>query len=112
MADLSGTTGIDQLTGMPTEVSLSGTNAKGSFAHFAKGFDKINAFGGAGQDKAVLTDAVVDMATYGPPPDVPLEDLAQILWLNQFEKIELWDSATGEKTAEIDNVDAVFAWWE
>ncbi|NUQ63569.1 MAG: VCBS repeat-containing protein [Pirellulales bacterium] len=108
---MEGTAGIDELIGTATELRLSGANAKGSFLNVAKSFHEINAFGGAGKDKAVLTDAVVDMATYGPPPDVSLEDLAQILWLNQFEKIELWKSGTSEKT-DIDNIDTVFAWWE
>ncbi|NUQ65836.1 MAG: hypothetical protein HUU20_25520, partial [Pirellulales bacterium] len=111
IANLSGTTGIEELHGTAAEVSLSGLNAKGAFANFAKGFDEINAFAGGGQDKAILTDAAVDLTTYGPPSDVPLEELAQILWLNQFEKIELHKSGTGEKT-DIDNIDAVFAWWE
>ncbi|NUQ65740.1 MAG: hypothetical protein HUU20_24995, partial [Pirellulales bacterium] len=109
-ASLSGTTGIDELHATAAEVTLSGLNAKGAFANFAKGFDEINAFAGGSQDKAVLTDATVDLTTYGPPADVPLEDLAQILWLNQFEKIELLKSGTGEKT-DINNIDAVFAWW-
>ncbi|NUQ65164.1 MAG: hypothetical protein HUU20_22085, partial [Pirellulales bacterium] len=111
IANLSGTTGIEELHGATAEVSLSGLNAKGAFANYVKGFDEINASGETGQDRAVLMDAVVDLATYGPPADVSLEELAQVLWLNEFEKIELWKSGTSEKTA-IDNVDAVFAWWE
>ncbi|NUQ63136.1 MAG: right-handed parallel beta-helix repeat-containing protein [Pirellulales bacterium] len=111
VANLSGTATIEELRGTAAEVSLSGVNAKGTYANFARGFDEINALGGAGQDKAALTDAAVDLTTYGPPAGVPLEELAQVLWLNQFEKIELWKSVTGEKT-EIDNIDVVFAWWE
>ncbi|NUQ63356.1 MAG: putative Ig domain-containing protein, partial [Pirellulales bacterium] len=111
LANLVGTAEIDELHGTAADVSLSGSNAKGTFANFAGGFDELSVSGGAGHDKAALTDAVVDLATYGPPTDVSLEELAQILWMNQFEKIELWKTGTSERT-EIDNIDAVFAWWE
>ncbi|NUQ61566.1 MAG: hypothetical protein HUU20_03705 [Pirellulales bacterium] len=53
----------------------------------------------------------MDPRDYGTPADVPIEALARILWRNQFEKVELWKTGTGEKT-DIDNTDAVFAWWE
>ncbi|NUQ66513.1 MAG: hypothetical protein HUU20_28965, partial [Pirellulales bacterium] len=110
MVNLTGTVNMDQLNAAAGEVGLSGANEKGMFANYAKGFDEVNAFAGDGQDKAVLADAVVDRSTYGPPGDVPLETLAKILWLHQFEKIELWETAGGTKS-EIDGVDAVFAWW-
>ncbi|NUQ62708.1 MAG: tandem-95 repeat protein, partial [Pirellulales bacterium] len=111
IANLSGTTEADELNGTAAEVSLAGPNAKGTFANYAKNFDEVNAFATAGQDKAVLTDAAVDLLTYGPPAGIPIEELAQALWLNQFEKIELWTSGTGEKT-DVDNVARVFAFWD
>ncbi|NUQ61445.1 MAG: VCBS repeat-containing protein [Pirellulales bacterium] len=111
IANLTGTAGTEELAGTAAEVSLSGLNAKGTFANSAEGFDEINAFGGAGQDKAVVTDAAVDLVTYGAPVNVPLKESAQFLWLNQFEKIELRKSGTSERT-DIDNIDAVLAGWE
>ncbi|NUQ64079.1 MAG: phytase, partial [Pirellulales bacterium] len=110
-AHLVGTTAVDELYGTAAELRLSGSNAKGAFVNHAKGFDEINALGILGTDVAVLLDAVVDTATYGPPPGVPLETLAQILWLDRFEKIELHRSGTIETTA-LDNIDTVFAYWD
>ncbi|NUQ61804.1 MAG: hypothetical protein HUU20_04905, partial [Pirellulales bacterium] len=111
VANLTGTVNIDELNGTATEISLSGTNEKGTYANHAKGFDEVNAFAADGQDKAFLTDAVVDLTTYGPPVAISLEDLDQILWLNQFEKIEIQETASGTQS-EIDGVDAVFAYWQ
>jgi hypothetical protein len=45
---------------------------------------------------------------YQPPADISA--LAQILWLNDFEKIERQTSSGGQP--DIDNVDQVFAYWE
>ncbi|NUQ66222.1 MAG: Ig-like domain-containing protein, partial [Pirellulales bacterium] len=104
VASLSGTAGVDQFNGTAAEVCLSGLNAKGAFANYANGFDEIHAFGAAGQDKADLANAVVDRATYGPPPGVPPEELPQILWLEQFEKIDAQDGP-------IPATDRLFAYW-
>ncbi len=60
----------------------------------------------------MLTDAAVAPPAYGQPTDLVLDNLAQILWLDSFEKIERWDSGTGSKADDIDNIDRVFAWWE
>ncbi|NUQ61565.1 MAG: hypothetical protein HUU20_03700 [Pirellulales bacterium] len=49
-ARVIGTTGVDLLDGKATEVILSGTNAKGAFANYAKHFDEIPASAGDGQD--------------------------------------------------------------
>ncbi|NUQ63376.1 MAG: tandem-95 repeat protein, partial [Pirellulales bacterium] len=111
IANLSGTRDVDELDGMATGVRRSGPNAKSTFANSAKGFVEIQAFGGAGQDNAVLIDALIDQTTYGPPAHVLIEELAQILRMKGFEKIELWKTGTGEKT-DIDNIDSVFARWE
>ncbi|NLX97556.1 MAG: hypothetical protein GXY83_15415, partial [Rhodopirellula sp.] len=94
-----------------SEVSLSGVNAVESFARYAKNFDEIHANARAGEDKAVLTDAVVE-ADYAEPGGIDLNELSQILWLEKFEKVEVWDSTTGSKTDDIENIDEVFAWWE
>ncbi|NUQ63995.1 MAG: trypsin-like serine protease, partial [Pirellulales bacterium] len=109
LANLTGTTGIDSVSGTATQVSLSGTNAKGTFANYAKYFDEIHAFGAAGQDKAVVTDATVE-PNYQPPAGVNVNDLAQVLWLNQMEKIER--QTTGGGKTEINNVDEVFSYWD
>ncbi|NUQ60945.1 MAG: hypothetical protein HUU20_00545 [Pirellulales bacterium] len=44
-------------------------------------------------------------------PLTTTQELTEALWLNQFEKIELHRTGSSDKT-DIDNVDAVFAWWE
>jgi hypothetical protein len=80
------------------------------FARYAKNFDEVTAGAGGGDDRAVLTDALVDGATYGQPAAPPLEQMVQALWLNNFEQIELRTSASGA-TSEINGVDAVFACW-
>ncbi len=112
IANLHGNANGAELTGTATEVRLSGTHSSGSYANHARSFHEVNAFGTSVADKAVLTDAAVDLGSYGPPSDVPLDELAQILWLDSFEKIERWDSGTGSKVDDIDNIDRVFAWWE
>ncbi len=112
IANLHGNANGAELTGTATDVRLSGTHSSGSYANHARSFHEVNAFGTSDADKAVLTDATVDLNTYGPPADVPLDELAQLLWLDSFEKIERWDSGTGSKADDIDNIDRVFAWWE
>ncbi|NLY02398.1 MAG: hypothetical protein GXY83_40450, partial [Rhodopirellula sp.] len=113
VAMMNGSPGVDTLGASATEVSLSGTNiANLPYANYAKHFDEIIAGGAEGVNSAILTDAFVDPDSYGPPEAIPLEQLAQFLWLDQFERIERWGSATGSKTDEIDNIDQVFAWWE
>ncbi len=94
-----------ELTATAREVQLSGTHSSGSYANSARLFHKVNAFGTSDADKAVLTDTTVDLDSYGPPADVPLDELAQILWLDSFEKIERWNSSTGSKADDIDNID-------
>ncbi|NLX95359.1 MAG: hypothetical protein GXY83_04215, partial [Rhodopirellula sp.] len=110
-ANLNSGASADLLSGSRSEVSLSGVNAVESFARYAKNFDEIHALAGAGEDTAVFTDATAE-ADYAAPGGVDLNKLPQILWLEKFEKIELWNSSTGSKTDEIDNIDQVFAWWE
>ncbi|NUQ66041.1 MAG: hypothetical protein HUU20_26570 [Pirellulales bacterium] len=107
---LSGTAGTDSLRGDAAEVSISGLDPKGAFTNRVKGFHDISAFAAAGGDVAVLIDAVIDTATYGPPAEPPLEDLAQFLWLNSFERIELRKTGTSD-TTQIDNINKVFAYW-
>ncbi|NUQ61970.1 MAG: VWA domain-containing protein [Pirellulales bacterium] len=111
VAEMVGTTGIDQLSASGAEVSLSGVNAKGPFANFAKYFDEVHATAGGGQDNATVIDGTVEDATLGAPAGVALDELAQVLWLNQFEKVEVRNSATGDQS-EIDGVDKVFAYWQ
>ncbi|NLX94621.1 MAG: hypothetical protein GXY83_00450, partial [Rhodopirellula sp.] len=112
VAMMKGSPGVDTLGASDTEVQLSGVNVfQKNFGYYAKNFDEIHANAGAGEDKAVLTDATVE-ADYAEPDGVDLKTLPQILWLNQFEKIEFWDSSTSSKTDDIDNIDQVFAWWE
>ncbi len=112
VANLYGTANADVLAGTAAEVRLSGTHSAGSYVNIARSFDEVNAFGGKGEDHAVFTDAAVDPPGYGPPSDITLDGLAQILWLDSFGKIERWDSSTGSKADDIDNIDRVFAWWE
>ncbi len=112
IADLHGNANGAELTGTATEVRLSGTHSAGSYANHARSYHEVNAFGASDADRAVLTDATVDPPGYGQPGDIVLDDLAQILWLNEFEKIERWDGASGNKIDDIDDIDRVFTWWE
>lgn len=111
VANLKGSVRVDRLVGTATDVTLSGTNVLTAFANHARFFDEINADAVAAEDEAILTDALVDQATYGPPEGVSLENLAQILWLNKFEAVELAKTGTGE-TTDINGVDRIFACWE
>ncbi|NUQ63082.1 MAG: hypothetical protein HUU20_11450 [Pirellulales bacterium] len=108
-ATLLGSPEVDELHGTAAEVSLSGVNAKGTFANYAKYFDEVHARAGAGQDKAVVLDALVE-PDYQPPDGVDLSTLSECLWLEGFEKVERHSAGGG--TTEIDNIDPVFAWWE
>ncbi len=112
IANLYGNVNGAELTGTAAEVRLSGTHSSGSYANHARSFHEVNAFGASDVDHAALTDAAVDLDSYGPPAGVPLDELAQILWLDSFEKIERWNSGTGSKVDDIDDVDRVFAWWD
>ncbi len=94
------------------EVRLSGTYSAGSYANYARSFREVNAFGMSSVDKAVLTDAAVDPPGYGLPGAVVQDDLARILWLDGFETVERWDSTSGSKLDDINDVDQIFAWWE
>ncbi len=109
---LTGSAGVDELLGAAAEVSLSGTNIAGlPYANHARSFHEVRADAVGEQDRAVLTDAIVDLQTYQQPNLPLLNDMAQALWLSRFEKIELHDSGTGA-TTPVDNVDAVFAYWQ
>ncbi len=110
IANLYGNANTDELTATATEVRLSGTHSNGAYANFTQSFHEINAYGGDGEDRALLTDATVDLATFGPPPGIALEELTQILWLNDFQSLELHQTATGQTTATA-AVDQVFAYW-
>ncbi len=112
IANMYGNANAAQLTATATEVRLSSTHSAGSYANHARSFHEVNAFGTREADKAVLTDAAVDPASYGIPEGLVLDDLAQMLWLDGFEGIERQDSATGNKIDDINNIDKVFAWWE
>ncbi|NUQ65232.1 MAG: SBBP repeat-containing protein [Pirellulales bacterium] len=109
IANLSGTTGVDQLDATATEVGMWGANAKGTFANYAKYFDEVYAAAGNGLDKAIVHGATIE-SDYQPPAGIPLDQLSQALWLNQFEKIEHWQSPTA--MTEINDVSAVFAYWD
>ncbi len=111
IANLYGNANGAELTGTAAEVRLSGTHSAGAYANHARSFHEVNAVARVGPDRAVLTDAVVDPATYGPPQGTPLEELAQILWLDQFETVELL-SSNSDETTEINDVDRIFAFWE
>ncbi|NLX97062.1 MAG: hypothetical protein GXY83_12880, partial [Rhodopirellula sp.] len=89
-----------------TEVQISGVNVfQKNFGNYARYFDEIHANAGAGEDKAVLTDATVE-DNHLPPVGV---DISQALWMNSFEKIELRTSGGGSE--EIETLDEVFAYW-
>jgi hypothetical protein len=104
------TTGSDGVEALPRKVTMTRSNGT---SVMAQRFHAIHVFSEqAGQDRAVLVDAVVDQATYGPPEGAALDDFAQILWLNGFEKIELQERSTGEVTGEIEEIDKVFVYWE
>ncbi len=110
-ANLHGNANGAELSATDTEVRLSGTHSSGSYANHARSFHEVNTFGTSDADKAVLTDTTVDLDSYGPPADVVLDELTQLLWLDSFEKIERWNSSTGSKADDINNIDRVFAWW-
>jgi hypothetical protein len=76
-------------------------------------FPTVNIFSGPKDaDVAVLVDGVVDLATYGPPDWVDLDQIAQALWLNSVERIELRNHSSDVPLAEINGVDRVFACWK
>ncbi|NUQ63576.1 MAG: hypothetical protein HUU20_13960 [Pirellulales bacterium] len=72
---------------------------------------EVYVFGAGGQDAATLTDALADRTTSGPPTEMALGQLAQILWLNRLEKIEL-DKTGARERAGSQHIDTVFAHWE
>ncbi|NLX95569.1 MAG: hypothetical protein GXY83_05280, partial [Rhodopirellula sp.] len=110
VAMMKGSPGVDTLVASDTEVQISGVNVfQKNFGNYAKYFDEIHTVAGAGEDKAVITDATVE-SDYAAPSGVDLNELSQILWLNNFEKIERQTNGGG--TTDIDNVDAVFSYWQ
>jgi PKD repeat protein len=109
-AGLWDTSSDDSLEALPRKVTMTRSNGT---SVMVQRFQTINLFSqAADDDKAILVDAVVDQATYGPPEGVALDDLAQILWLNFIEKIELGERPTNKASGQINGVDQVFAYWQ
>jgi hypothetical protein len=109
-ANLWDSTGSDSLEALPRKVSMTRSNGTRAMA---EGFQTVNVFSHIRDgDRAVLVDTLVDQATYDLPEGVLLEDLAQMLWLNQIEKVELHVRPMGNTIAQIDKIDRVFAYWE
>ncbi len=109
IATLKGSSTADQLNATASEVSLSGTNAEGTFTNYARHFAEVFAEGADGSDKATILDATVD-ESYGQPAGIIIDQLAQALWMKSFEKIERKTSDGGQ--SDIEGVDEVFAYWD
>lgn len=69
-------------------------------------FNRIEAEGGGGTDKARLYDAVLE------PGRVEYANLDVILWLTQFDQIDQHDTESGEQTSTAADDGMFTAYWQ
>ncbi|NLX96164.1 MAG: hypothetical protein GXY83_08305 [Rhodopirellula sp.] len=112
VAMMNGSPGVDTLGASDTEVQLSGVNVfQKNFGNYAKYFDEVITSAGDGEDTAVLLDGQAEAVDPSAATIGALADVAQALWLNEFEKIKLQNSGSSDES-EINGVDEVFAYWQ
>jgi hypothetical protein len=108
-ASLWDTAGDDSLEVRPKKATLSRTN---DTSVTAQGFKTVSVFSQEGDnDTALLVDAAVGQSGEETLAAASMGDLAQVLWLSQFEKVQVQERSTGKNT-EVDAVDKIFAYWQ